>query len=458
MQALEIRRLTAVAVGIILLTPLVSSKLTADAQTLIFEFSYEHQSEIDDILDKKHGEFGDSLGVPVGEMTVNIDRRGVYRKYDHGYIYWSPETGAHVLFDGPILTKWQKQDSERGDLGYPTTDEMKTLEGKGRFCSFQGGLIFWNPKLGSTKIFVLTSSPIIFLHKSFQGSWLNLTKSIGHLNGNKYNTVWTGISLIQSLKRVGFNNSVSSLFIPEGWTVVFYENEGYCGKNFEIVGPAAISDLDVYSGGAFKNAISSAKVISESADYSSRYGELVINWAGVIDNKEGKDGIHGPYGNFHILVYDANRPCYGPSPSYPVPLRHIVLPGPNNTGRMCEWEDGDQMIYDKLGIFQWRHERDSVKVFIYESDPSRELPKLISRKHDPAFCEVIDRYEGDPKLFHSNIPAVTHAVVSGKERSLPWIDKVKSLWDKGLAPRMPSMFVELETADGGAITYNDRDL
>jgi hypothetical protein len=458
MQRLEISRLTLVTVGVILSLSVGSSKLTAEPQILIFDISYEHHKEINNIIDKKHGEFENALGVPVGEMTVNVDRRGVYRKYDNGYIYWSPETGAHVLFDGPILTKWEKQGSEGGDLGYPTTDEMITLEGEGRLCSFQGGLIFWNPKLGSMKILVLTSRPIIFLHENFQGSWLDLRKSIGHLNGNKYDTNWTGISLMQSLKRVGFNDSVSSLFVPEGWSVVFYENEGYCGKNFKIVGPAAVSDLELYSGGGFKNMISSAKVISEIADNSSRYGELVVDWAGVIDNKEGKNGIHGPYGNFHILVYDANRPCYGLKSSYPVPLRHIVLPGPNNTGHLCEWEDGDQMDYDRLGLFQWRGERDSVKVFIYESDPSRELPKLISRKHDPVFCEVIDRYEGDPKLYLSNIPAVTHVVGSGKNRSLPWIDRVKSIWDKGLVSSMPSMFVMLETVDSGARTYNDRDL
>jgi hypothetical protein len=440
------------------LTSLVSSNLTAEPQTLIFGISYEHHKEINNIIDKKHGEFEDSLGVPVGEMTVNSDRRGVYRKYDHGYIYWSPETAAHVLFDGPILEKWQKQGSETGDLGYPTTDEMNTLEGEGRLCSFQSGLIFWDRKLGAMKIMVLTSRPVLFLRRNFQGSWLDLRKSIGRLNGDKYEKHWTGIALNESLKEVGFDDSVSSLFVPEGWSVIFYENEGYCGKNFQITGPAAISDLKGYNGDEFNNEITSAKVISEIADNRSKYGELVLDWAGVIDNKEGKDSIHGPYGNFHILIYDANRPCYGPKSSYPVSLRHIVLSGPNNTGHKCEWEDGDQMIYDKLGIFQWRDERDSVKVFIYESDPSRELPKLISRKHDPVFCQVIDKKEGSPELYLSNIPAVKHTVASGKNRSRLWIDKVRSIWDKGLESNMPSMFVELETVYDGAHTYNDREL
>jgi hypothetical protein len=436
----------------------VSSTVIAEPHTLIFDIAYQHHKEIDKIIYKKHREFEHSLGVPVGEMTVNTDRRGVYRKYDNGYIYWSPETGAHVLFEGPILTKWQKQGSEAGDLGYPTTDEMTTLDGKGILCSFQGGFIFWTAELGPVKTLALTSRPVLFIRKNFQGTWLGLRKSVGRLNENKYEKNWTGIALNESLKRIGFDNRVSSLFVPEGWSVIFYENEGYCGKNFKIVGPAAISDLKSYGGGEFDNEITSAKVISKMADNSSKYGELVIDWAGVIDNKEGEDGIHGPYGNFHIFVYNASEPCYGESSSYPVPLRHIVLPGPNNTGNLCEWEDGDQMDYDRLGLFQWRGQRDSVKVFIYESDPSGELPTLISRKHDPVFCQVINRVEGGPEFFSSKIPALRHTIISGKNRSKLWIDKVRSIWDKGLESDMPSMFVELETVHEGAHTYNDRAL
>ena len=231
-----------------------------------------------------------------------------------------------------------------------------------------------------------------------------------------------------------------------------------CGKNFKVVGPAAISNLKRYKGGEFNNEITSVKVVSELTDNSSKYGELVVNWAGVIDNKEGRDGIHGPYGNFHILIYDASSPCYGERSSYPVPLRHVVLPGPNNTGNMCEWADGDEKDYDRLGLFQWRNETDSVKVFIYESDPSRELPSLISRKHDPVFCRVIDRNEGGPEFFPSNIPAMRHTIVSGRYRSTHWIDKVRSIWDRGLEAEMPSMFVQLETVQDGARTYNDREL
>lgn len=439
-------------------TPSVSSTSAAEPHTLIFDISYGHLREIEHVLERKHLEFEDALGVPAGEIAVNVDRRGVYRKYDSGYIYWSPETGAHALFEGPVLTKWQKQGSERGDLGYPTTDEIATLDGAGVLYGFQRGLIFSTPELGAVKTSALTSRPVLFLRRNFQGSWFDLRKSTGRLSGDKYEKIWTGIALNQSLEEVGFDDRVSSLFVPEGWTVIFYENEGYCGKSLRIAGPAAISDLRSYRGGEFNNAITSAKVIGELAGNTSRYGELVIHWAGVIDNKEGKDGIHGPYGNFHVLVYDAGEPCYGERRSYPVPLRHLVLPGPNNTGQRCEWEDGDQQDYDRLGLFEWRGERDSVKVFIYESDPSRELPNLISRKHDPVFCRVVDKNQGGSELYLSDIPAPNHAVVSGRNRSRLWIDKVRSIWDGGLEPNMPSMFVRLGTVYDGARTYNDREL
>ena len=37
-------------------------------------------------------------------------------------IYWSPATGAHAV-RGAIRAMWQDRGAERGDLGYPTTDD-----------------------------------------------------------------------------------------------------------------------------------------------------------------------------------------------------------------------------------------------------------------------------------------------------------------------------------------------
>jgi len=439
-----------------LLCALVTINEVGASQTLIFDITSDDDVKIKTAIREKHKEIDDSLGVPAGPIVINSDGRGLNRKYDNGFIYWSPETGAHAIIDGPIFEEWKALGSEDGDLGYPTTDLMLTSDELGWFCSFQGGIIFWKRNLGAKSITVLTSRPIIFVDKYFHGAWLDLRKSIGHLEDNNYETIWTGIKFNQKLKGIGFDDKVSSVFVPEGWSIIFYENEGYCGKHFTINGPAAISDLRRYTGGGFNDDISSVKVSNASKVRTGQFGELVINWAGVIDNKEGRDGLHGPYGNFHVLIYEASNPCHENMAKYPVPLKHVVLPGPNNTGQRCEWVDGDQMFYEKLSLFPWRSRGDSVKVFIYESDPSRTIPNFMGRKHDPVFCEVVTRNYNDPRVYMSKIPASSNAVVDAKNRAHFWIDRVNSIWRDGLVEGMPSMFLELDTVGDGVFTYNDR--
>lgn len=73
------------------------------------------------------------LGVPDG-----VGRRN---EFVNGFIYWHPQTGAH-----PITTHfsvvWARNGWERGELGYPTTDEFALPDGTGRKQSFSKGHIY----------------------------------------------------------------------------------------------------------------------------------------------------------------------------------------------------------------------------------------------------------------------------------------------------------------------------
>jgi hypothetical protein len=45
-------------------------------------------------------------------------------------------------------------DYEKGPLGYPTTDEKGTLDGRGRYNQFsKGGAIYWTPQTGAHAIY-----------------------------------------------------------------------------------------------------------------------------------------------------------------------------------------------------------------------------------------------------------------------------------------------------------------
>src|SRR5215472_8790190 len=85
---------------------------------------------------------GQRLGSPAGEEQAAPDRRGRYRNYQNGVIYYTPQTGAHYL-RGAIAERWHSLGAERSELGYPTTDETIWPDGRRVVC-FEQGAIFWD--------------------------------------------------------------------------------------------------------------------------------------------------------------------------------------------------------------------------------------------------------------------------------------------------------------------------
>jgi len=105
-------------------------------------------------IDVKYAQLGSSrglLGAPKTDEQVCPDGIGHYRHYKGGSIYWHPKTGAHEVH-GSICAKWASHGWERSFLGYPTTDETSTPDGIGRFNHFQHGSVYWTPETGAQEI------------------------------------------------------------------------------------------------------------------------------------------------------------------------------------------------------------------------------------------------------------------------------------------------------------------
>ncbi|WP_248492343.1 LGFP repeat-containing protein [Tsukamurella sp. PLM1] len=69
--------------------------------------------------------------------------KGRYQQFQHGTVYWSPQTGARAV-RGAIGDKYAALNYERSALGLPAGDETKLRAGA--FQRFQGGQIYWTPK------------------------------------------------------------------------------------------------------------------------------------------------------------------------------------------------------------------------------------------------------------------------------------------------------------------------
>ena len=88
------------------------------------------------------GGAGGFLGAPTIPETTAPDGIGKFRHYQHGSIYWHPETGAREVH-GLIRQRWAQLGWEQSYLGYPITDEIDLVDGSGRVSRFKGGELIW---------------------------------------------------------------------------------------------------------------------------------------------------------------------------------------------------------------------------------------------------------------------------------------------------------------------------
>jgi uncharacterized protein with LGFP repeats len=110
--------------------------------------------EIHGAIRVKFAQLGHWLGYPTTDETGCPDGVGRFNHFEHGSIYWTPDTGAHEVH-GAIRDRWAQMGWERGELHYPVTDEHD-IPG-GRASGFQRGEIRWTPQGGPV---VRKSGPI----------------------------------------------------------------------------------------------------------------------------------------------------------------------------------------------------------------------------------------------------------------------------------------------------------
>ncbi|MCW2295295.1 LGFP repeat-containing protein [Rhodococcus erythropolis] len=78
---------------------------------------------------------------PTSDELTSPDGHGKFNTFQNGPIYWSAAGGAHPVVNS-ILNRWGVHQYEMGWLGYPTTDEIVHADGIGRRQEFQGGAIY----------------------------------------------------------------------------------------------------------------------------------------------------------------------------------------------------------------------------------------------------------------------------------------------------------------------------
>ncbi|MFR9752152.1 LGFP repeat-containing protein [Nocardia sp. 004] len=84
------------------------------------------------------GPLGDCSG---GEYDQDGGR---VQDFQHGAIYWTPETGAWEVY-GSIEDEYDRLGGPSSPLQWPVSGELSTPNGVGRFNKFQTGNIYFSP-------------------------------------------------------------------------------------------------------------------------------------------------------------------------------------------------------------------------------------------------------------------------------------------------------------------------
>ena len=93
---------------------------------------------------------GDELGEAVTDEVCGLTKGGCYRVFEGGYVYWSADGGARVI-DADLFDYWFSTGTEWGTLGYPMSDVMVTSDG-GKRQVFEGGTVYWTAGTGAWSV------------------------------------------------------------------------------------------------------------------------------------------------------------------------------------------------------------------------------------------------------------------------------------------------------------------
>ncbi|WP_072689120.1 alpha/beta hydrolase-fold protein [Rhodococcus marinonascens] len=126
------------------------------------------------------------LGFPTTPDLGTPDGRGHYNHFVNGSIYWTPQTGAHAV-SGAIRDEWADQGWEGGPLGYPVADQVAIPGKDGVVQGFEIGTMYSNPANGTHGVQGMIMAKYADL--GYEGGWLGFPKTseVGVKDGGKFN-------------------------------------------------------------------------------------------------------------------------------------------------------------------------------------------------------------------------------------------------------------------------------
>lgn len=129
---------------------------------------------------------GGPLGYPTTPELATPDGRGRFNHFERGSVYWSPQTGAHAV-RGAIRDEWARQGWEAGPLGYPVAEEVPTPGKDGAVQGFEIGAMYFSPANGTHRVQGMIMGK--YAELGYEGGWLGFPKTseIPVKDGGRFN-------------------------------------------------------------------------------------------------------------------------------------------------------------------------------------------------------------------------------------------------------------------------------
>ena len=110
------------------------------------------------LVERRYRELGADRGImgpaTSWEQPAGV-AAGVFQRFRNGEIDYTPATGAHEVY-GAIVVRYRAVRGLYGPLGFPTSGELATPDGRGRYNAFigsGGSAIYWTPTTGAHEVY-----------------------------------------------------------------------------------------------------------------------------------------------------------------------------------------------------------------------------------------------------------------------------------------------------------------
>lgn len=104
-----------------------------------------------DLKYKAIGGCSSVVGLATSNELTTPDGKGRYNTFERGIIMWTSALGAWEVH-GLIEDRWVALGREASVVGYPITDERIPPDGIGRYGVFERGSIYWSPSTGAHEV------------------------------------------------------------------------------------------------------------------------------------------------------------------------------------------------------------------------------------------------------------------------------------------------------------------